>query len=663
MHTSALKRQLRSARHILERLYGQTEEMRGMLLADDVGLGKTTVGAIVAWTAVGEGAGRVVRILAPNKIMRQRWEEELLRVLPAMQALAGEKLDIHKQMLRSSEQKLRRPHIHVSTQTRAVSIGGLNGDLLIIDEAHRSKSDTSQFRVAMRNAIERGSKVLLLTATPMSIRTEELASLLRLLAGDQIHDAVCEFGKQIRLLYDPTDTRSESKTYDELVAAADTATKYMQTCVLRHSIDELHIEEQQAFGPPRAEWSIPVPNASHEEIALLARIDRLNRLASRDVARANDPRFHIARSPIRHAMTVATACLEKKGLGPLARLHRKAIEASPLLKQDHPKMAAVAQAVAASVANGDKVIVFCHHHLVAIDMTRVLTRHVSPYPRSDIPASAWHTAWSELLENAPGANGNPALRRAFIDWICRPSFQDQIASWIGRNRQFSLHTLQTTRPPRCNGQSIAESMRELMNRVFEPKSTSTIGVFLQRASSTSALKALPFGDEQTTRVIGACKHRDLADAHHDSQFFLQEDRPDLLLALFNSPFGPDVLVLTDLYSEGIDMHRYCRLLVHYELNPSPMRTIQREGRIRRIGNWAGTVKQPVEYAMPAFTGTRDERVVDIMRSRLRNFGRLLGGIPAYDEEAIDNDVDERAQRILKRAEDTLAAFSKRLRLP
>lgn len=663
MQPSSLKRQLRSARHILDRLYGQPEEVRGMLLADDVGLGKTTIGAIVAWAAAGEGTGRVVRILAPNKVMRQRWEEELERVLPAMQALGDGKLDIHKQKLRSSDRKLHPTHINVTTQTRAVKSGRLKGELLIIDEAHRSKSDTSQFRTAMRAAIDSGAKVLLLTATPMSIRTEELASLLRLLAGQQIHDAVCEFGKQIRLLYDPNDTRSEAKAYDELVAAADTATEYMKTCVLRHSIDELHVEEQQAFGPPRAEWSIPVPDASHDEIALLARIDRLNRLASGQVGRTNDPRFHVARSPVRRAVAAATASLEKQGLGPLAWLHREAIEASPLLGQDHPKMIAVARAVAERAVSGDKVIVFCHHHLVAIEMTRVLARYVSPYPLSDIPASTWRAVWSELLEHGPGSTDNVTLRRAFIDWICRPSFRDQIASWVRHDRPLTLDALQKTRPPRCNEQSIAESMRDLMYKVFEPKSTSTIGVFRERAGSTSALNALPFGDEKPTRVIGACDHLDPVETHHDSHLFLQENRPDLLLALFNSPFGPDVLVLTDRYSEGIDMHRYCRLLVHYELNPSPMRTIQREGRIRRISNWASAVGQPVQYAMPAFTGTRDERVVEIMRGRLSNFGRLLGGIPSYGEEASDINADERAQRVLKRAEDTLAAFNKRLRLP
>ena len=61
---------------------------------------------------------------------------------------------------------------------------------------------------------------------------------------------------------------------------------------------------------------------------------------------------------------------------------------------------------------------------------------------------------------------------------------------------------------------------------------------------------------------------------------------DIVLAVFNSPFGPDVLVATDRLSEGVDLHRFCRHVIHYELDRSPVRTLQRNGRVRRIGSWA-----------------------------------------------------------------------------
>jgi RecG-like helicase len=70
------RRQFRTARDILARLNGSygAEPKRGILLADDVGLGKTTVAALVAWVVVSAGERRRVRILAPNDVMMRRWE-------------------------------------------------------------------------------------------------------------------------------------------------------------------------------------------------------------------------------------------------------------------------------------------------------------------------------------------------------------------------------------------------------------------------------------------------------------------------------------------------------------------------------------------------------------------------------------------------------------
>ncbi len=69
-------RQFLTARDILARLTGADGRgaRRGILLADDVGLGKTTVASLVAWVFACAGKKRSVRILAPNDVMKRRWE-------------------------------------------------------------------------------------------------------------------------------------------------------------------------------------------------------------------------------------------------------------------------------------------------------------------------------------------------------------------------------------------------------------------------------------------------------------------------------------------------------------------------------------------------------------------------------------------------------------
>lgn len=59
----------------------------------------------------------------------------------------------------------------------------------------------------------------------------------------------------------------------------------------------------------------------------------------------------------------------------------------------------------------------------------------------------------------------------------------------------------------------------------------------------------------------------------------RHDNP--LLTAFNSPFPPFVLTTTSTGQEGLDMHRYCRRLVHWNLPNSPLALEQREGRIDR----------------------------------------------------------------------------------
>lgn len=50
---------------------------------------------------------------------------------------------------------------------------------------------------------------------------------------------------------------------------------------------------------------------------------------------------------------------------------------------------------------------------------------------------------------------------------------------------------------------------------------------------------------------------------------------------FNSPFRPFVLVSTSVGQEGLDFHRYCRKVCHWNLPSNPIDLEQREGRVNR----------------------------------------------------------------------------------
>lgn len=60
------------------------------------------------------------------------------------------------------------------------------------------------------------------------------------------------------------------------------------------------------------------------------------------------------------------------------------------------------------------------------------------------------------------------------------------------------------------------------------------------------------------------------------------DRRTLLRRAFNSPFRPFVLVSTSIGQEGLDFHRYCRRIVHWNIPSNPIDFEQREGRVNRF---------------------------------------------------------------------------------
>lgn len=661
-----LRRQMLTAHRILKDLFCRRgRKVPGILLADDVGLGKTTVAAIVAWVAASAGNGMAVRILTPNPTIRQRWDEELRRVLPALNELAPH-LKADERQIRAAAKNLHKGHIHLSTHIRAVKHKQVSGNLIIVDEAHRSKHSSSEFRKRLKAAGQDNSTLLFLTATPMSIELREMAELLEVLGGVDVKNAVLSFGEKIANLYDPKVLLTDDELKKELIEAADLATKQMSSCVVRHSIGDLSTLEQKAFGKGRVKWAIEVPSATPEEIALLARADRLLRMAH-PRKRSNDPQFHVARIPIRKALDRARRVLDQRGLYSLAAPHFAAIEGTKLLARAHPKIKAVAEAVARRAKDGEKVVVFCHHHLVAAELTRELARKLPSYPSFGIERTLWREVWEGVISSTtlkhPPHKDLDGIRRSFVEWICAQPFRNQIGSWLGSEvpaSHIQLRTrLKATKAPRGTiGGYVTQEIQALFRNVADAESRSTVSIFRGLARNKWPLDSIPFGSDVASRVLGACDAESVDDRH----LFLREARPDLLMALFNSPFGPDVVVVTDKYSEGIDLHKACRLLIHYELDPSPMRTIQREGRVRRVGGYAGKARLPVEYAMPAFGGTRDERVVSIMSERIRVFGLLLGGVPVLKEEDIADGIDARVKRVLQAADGKLQVFNRRLRI-
>ncbi|HRY97213.1 MAG TPA: helicase-related protein [Myxococcota bacterium] len=110
---------------------------------------------------------------------------------------------------------------------------------------------------------------------------------------------------------------------------------------------------------------------------------------------------------------------------------------------------------------------------------------------------------------------------------------------------------------------------------------------------------------------------------------------------FNTPLQPEILICTSVGQEGIDLHRHCRNVIHYDLAWNPAVLEQRTGRTDRIGSKADRehARQDgafLEIGLPFLAGTYDERMFEELRLRAQAFEFLTGGdLAAADREGSD----------------------------
>ncbi len=621
-------RQFKTAFEILERLRRQ----RGVLLADDVGLGKTTVAALCALATA--RAGKRVRILAPNESMARRWRQELETQLVGLAGdeertiasfLPDRRLDSARRHLGQNVPRLKAGAIAVSTHGKS---GQLACDLLIVDEAHRTRSDESRFGRALGKQAKTVRKLLVLTATPFSIDIGDLKRLLHRV-GCHADREVDAYSRYLTDLWNGRRTGDAEDESKEMIRLARAAVEGISGHVIRHGVDDLKASKG-VFGTVQSvSPSVDVPGALLEA---MLRVDRALDLEHQHQepwkGRRNDPRYHVGVAQLTSDAEHLRKTLAKGASTPHATVAAEHVEVAQRHLDAirlHPKVEQTVERVVEILSHREKVLVFCHHHVVAKEVALAIAR-VTKWKSAAGPTRAvWKAAWSRVLEKVQraveGTRDEPLLP-PFIEWLCSDGVRAQLLSWIGGKRLGDVDALRTaleTTPPRRSrsAESIAKHAHQLFQRLADEQSRSTRSVLRQAASSQSRI---PGSDLH--RVIAVCDAGD----HEGAPSIFVDGQPDTVLAIFNSPFGPDVLVATDRLSEGIDLHTWCRHLIHHELDPSPVRTVQRNGRLRRVNNWAARSGQPLEISYPSLRGTRDERLVEIMKSRLKQFDLVLGGV-------------------------------------
>ncbi|MDZ4179967.1 MAG: helicase-related protein [Coriobacteriia bacterium] len=106
---------------------------------------------------------------------------------------------------------------------------------------------------------------------------------------------------------------------------------------------------------------------------------------------------------------------------------------------------------------------------------------------------------------------------------------------------------------------------------------------------------------------------------------------DRLMLAFNSPLFPEILVSSSVMGEGVDLHRFCRHIIHHDLCWNPSTLEQRTGRLDRVRCKAEVCARSIEVYEPFLAGSADEKMFRVLRDRERWFQIVMGQKFEFDE--------------------------------
>ncbi len=157
-------------------------------------------------------------------------------------------------------------------------------------------------------------------------------------------------------------------------------------------------------------------------------------------------------------------------------------------------------------------------------------------------------------------------------------------------------------------------LREVLRRIIKESPSEKVIIFSRFRPTLEYLK-------ERLDSIGIAGILMMGGKEFDKNAIIQE---------FARPNGPNVLLSSEVGSEGIDL-QFCHILINYDLPWNPMRIEQRIGRVDRLGQKAPKVNIWNLF----YKDTIDGRVYSRLLERLRVFEHALGGLEAVIGEEID----------------------------
>ncbi len=543
---------------------------KGLLIADEVGLGKTIEAGLVWTELVARYSVRRLLVVCP-KSLQQKWRSELRQkfsvisqiqdaqglatalaegesgeegfaIVASLSALRPPRgWDDADPPLKSSRADLARFLSDHADQEPLI-------DLVIFDEAHHLRNPETQQHKLAQLLVDVSDYRLLLSATPINLHSGDLQALLKLLDPDLF---------QRDLAFDQLQRENEpilaarQKVLDLQVPLREVAEELQgltegQLLKTNRRLELLRRrmgESNQPDGPAyRAELA-----ARLEEMSMLGGI--VNRTRRRDVNEIQVVR----------------------------RAHVYSWEMNPEERAFYEEATEVIRQYALTLGLNERFLLATAQRLIASSLP-------AAYAHWRSKAQDFTLDDEDEEEEAETSSAGPLTSR--LAAICLDPERERLL----RASDSKLQILQT---------ALGETWQKFPDEkvIVFSSFRRTIDYLHERLSQAGV---------EVIRLHGS----------------IDEDRDDVLRR-FEDAKGPTVLLTSEVGGEGLDL-QFCRILINYDLPWNPMRVEQRIGRIDRIGQ----ASPSVDISSLICKDTIEERVYRRLYERLELIVRTLGGFEA-----------------------------------
>lgn len=557
---------------------------RGLLIADEVGLGKTIEAGLI-WTELcaREDARRLL-VICPA-MLREKWQKELsLRF--GVRAEIADAADLKSHLERARKSPNHEFHLICSMQgtrprrgwekpdasrsksgdlarlLREVEVDDALIDLTVIDEAHYMRNNGTLNNVLARLIRPVTDNLVLMSATPVQIGNRDLFNLLNLIDPDTFRN---EFSFKRTL--EASEPLNELR---ELVARDWSLTRDQFVRVLREAQRSPIFSGSEQIdyllmAPPTAEQL----SDPQERSRLAEQVDRINPLAK-----------------------VVTRTLKRD-------VHKDRPTREP--KAILVKMSEAERTVYDDITNAIRA--YCYKNEIAHGfMISQPQRQLA----STVSAALRH--WLDLGDKQPLLDEEEA--EELEDRVGEEGLSSTPPSGFKAQLLHAASSVSNIKTLEANDSKYRELVTAL-KKYWEANPEKKVVLFSYFKKTLQLLANRLEGDGIRNRVLYGGL---------DKQEALQD---------FEDPDGPKILLSSEVASEGIDL-QFSSLLINYDLPWNPAKIEQRIGRIDRIGQKSDRIL----IWNFIYEDTVDARIYDRLHKRLGIFKRSLGSIEAVLGEQI-----------------------------